>query len=98
LAFLSFLHLTLHADTASHQWSSRYGDQYAQEAMSVAVDRDGYVIVAGRMRGTVDFGGGPLVAAGDNIFLAKFDPYGGHVWSHCFSGHGWEHHVGRLVF
>jgi hypothetical protein len=33
----------------------------------------------------VDFGGGVLTAADrEDIFVAKFSPSGGHLWSECF--------------
>ena len=79
------LHVTAHAEVSSHQWSSGFGDEFTQVARSVAVDHAGNVIVTGWMHGTIDFGGGSLTAAGDDIFLAKFDPNGNHLWSHHFS-------------
>ncbi len=52
---------------------------------AMAVDDSGNVFVAGGFYSTVDFGGGLLASAGfDDIFLAKFDSDGDHLWSHCF--------------
>ncbi len=79
------LRVTAHADVSSHHWSSGFGDEFTQEARSVAVDHAGNVIVTGWMHGTIDFGGESLTATGDDIFLAKFDTYGNHLWSHRFS-------------
>jgi len=46
------------------------------------------------MAATVDFGGGPLVRAGPgDIFTAKLDPKGAHVWSRRFGDASLE--VGR---
>ncbi len=54
-----------------------YGGVYAIEA-----DSTGAVYLAGTLSfGSLDFGGGPLTAAGENCFLAKFDGTGQHVWS-----------------
>jgi hypothetical protein len=40
------------------------------------------VLVAGTLQGTLDLGGNPLTSVGGNdIFLAKLDSGGNHVWS-----------------
>ncbi|XYH99870.1 nucleotide-binding protein [Sorangium sp. So ce1128] len=71
-------------------WSRGFGDPNGQYARSVAVDEERNVIVAGQLEGTVDFGGGPLVATGTgaDAFVAKFDRYGTHLWSKRFPGEG----------
>ncbi|WP_437735335.1 nucleotide-binding protein [Sorangium sp. So ce1335] len=71
-------------------WSRGFGDPNGQYARSVAIDADGNVLVAGQIEGTVDFGGGPLVATGAGVdaFVAKFDRYGTHLWSKLFPGEG----------
>lgn len=51
------------------------GDVYAR---SLAVDRDGSIVFAGRNLNPIDFGGGPIPAGG---FLVKLDAGGQHVWS-----------------
>jgi hypothetical protein len=49
---------------------------------SLAVDRAGDVVVAGSLRGSVDFGCGPISAeAGTSSFVAKLDPCHACVWS-----------------
>lgn len=66
----------------SHLWSRRFGDASNQGARDVATDGAGNVFVTGLMRGSVDFGGGPIVGkGGDDIFLVKLDPAGAHLWS-----------------
>ena len=51
------------------------------------VDGSGNVLVTGTFEGTVDFGGGPLTSTGvSDIFLAKYDPNGNHIWSQRFGG------------
>ena len=71
-----------------HLWSQRFGDASDQWGASIAVDSAGNVLAAGYFEGTVDFGGGPLTSAGDiydkDIFVAKFDPDGNHLWSQRF--------------
>ena len=49
---------------------------------SVAVDGVGNIIVSGMLQSSVDFGGGLLVSAGSgDVFLAKLNIYGDHVYS-----------------
>jgi hypothetical protein len=69
----------------AHVWSKRFGDSDPQNAHDVAVDASGNVIVAGFFIGPVDFGGGTLTSAGGyDMFVAKFDPDGNHLWSKRF--------------
>lgn len=69
----------------NHLWSRRFGGTGADEAYEVAVDGAGNVLVTGLFAGTVDFGGGNLVAAGSSdVFLLKLDPSGNHLWSRRF--------------
>jgi hypothetical protein len=69
----------------AHLWSKRFGDSDEQQALGIAGDPSGNVIIAGYFDGTVNFGGGDLTGAGDyDVFLAKFDPSGAHVWSKRF--------------
>jgi uncharacterized protein (AIM24 family) len=71
----------------NHLWSKRFGDLNQQNARSVAVDAMGSVLVTGIFAGALDFGGGPLVSEGGNdIFVAKLDANGGHLWSRSFGG------------
>lgn len=67
----------------NHIWSQNYGSEfYYAEAMGVAVNDLGHIIVTGEFRDTIDFGGGPLTAVGwSNIFVVEFDPIGNHIWS-----------------
>ncbi|UCF04203.1 MAG: hypothetical protein JSV33_09640 [bacterium] len=72
-------------DEPKHLWSKRFGDTDEQDATSTACDGLGNVIVTGDFDGTVDFGGGPLTSAGGyDIFLAKLDANGNHLWSKRF--------------
>lgn len=66
-------------------WSKIFGDVSGQGASAAGVDATGNVYVLGRFAGTIDLGGGPLISAGESdVFVAKFDPLGGHVWSKRF--------------
>lgn len=78
----------------NHLWSSRFGDALPQSSASVAADSSGKIVLTGKFDGGVDFGGGPLISAGGlNIFLAKLDSNGNHLWSKRF-GDGVGTHVG----
>jgi len=91
----------------AHVWSRRFGDiDDYQEALGVAVGPSGNVVIAGYYRGTVDFGGGPLVSAGgEDIFVATFNPSGTHVWSRRFGDPDWQvarsvtvNTIGQVIF
>jgi hypothetical protein len=69
----------------THLWSDRYGGASEEYPRHVTVDASGNVIVVGDFYGSVDFGGGTLNSAGSNdVFVAKFDPDGTHLWSKSF--------------
>ena len=70
----------------NHLWSKRFGDENDQIGEGVAVDGSGNVVITGWFTGTVDFGGGPLVSTDYDIdvFVAKFDADGNHLWSKRF--------------
>ena len=69
----------------NHAWSKRFGDANGQHGRAVAADDAGNVVVAGALQGTADLGGGPLVSAGaTDVFVAKLDASGSHVWSKRF--------------
>jgi hypothetical protein len=80
-------------DTAgNHVWSKRFGDAGDQTGTSLAVDGAGNVLLTGSFSGSVDFGGGPLTSAGGrDIFLAKFDTAGSHLWSKRFGDASDQH-------
>ncbi|AUX21994.1 uncharacterized protein SOCEGT47_024950 [Sorangium cellulosum] len=67
-------------------WRRSFGDSLADAASQVAFDPKGNVLLGGTFQGSVDFGGGPLVALGTrpNFFVAKFDPEGNHLYSRGF--------------
>jgi hypothetical protein len=69
----------------THIFSKRYGDSNIQYANGLAVDLYGNAIISGYFQNNVDFGGGTLTSAGDfDVFVAKFDGSGAHVWSKRF--------------
>lgn len=63
-------------------WAKAFGNASSQFALGVAVDAKGNVVIAGRMEGAVDFGGGTRTGGGsDDLFVAEFDNGGKHIWS-----------------
>lgn len=76
----------------NHLWSERFGDPAWQETYSVATDALGSIVITGQFEGTVDFGGGVLTSAGndDDVFVAKFDEAGNHLWSKRFGDGSWQ--------
>ncbi len=66
-------------------WSKGYGDaQQAEDGFSV-VDPMGNIFLAGDFTGTINFGGTTLTSAGStDIFAAKLDSNGNHLWSKSF--------------
>jgi uncharacterized protein (AIM24 family) len=75
----------------THIWSQRFGDTEGESGESVAFDSSGNVVLTGGFRGTLNFGGSPLTSAGlDDIFLAKLDGNGTHIWSQGFGDTEWQ--------
>jgi hypothetical protein len=70
----------------AHVGSRSFGDSSNQRGRAVTMSTSGGVALTGTMQGTVDFGGGPLVSGGTDIFLVRLDASGSHVWSQIFSG------------
>ncbi len=66
-------------------WAKRFGDNQAQNGRGIAVDGAGNVFITGSFASKIDFGGGALTTAGGtDVFVAKFDPDGNHLWSKRF--------------
>ena len=69
-------------------WSDTFGSTGNDEGKAVAFDTAGNMVVTGSFKGSVDFGGGPLVAHGSyaDIYIAKYSASGVHLWSKSFGG------------
>jgi len=67
-----------------HLWSKQFGNSSAQEALDVAVDPSGNVFIVGQFLGSINFGGANLTSLGVDVFVAKFNPAGSHLWSKSF--------------
>lgn len=70
-------------DTMGNQlWSKSAAHSLAT---GIAVDPMGRVVITGEFDADTDFGGGMLTnAGGRDIFVAKYDAAGNHLWSHGF--------------
>ncbi|MEJ7730986.1 MAG: SBBP repeat-containing protein [Polyangiaceae bacterium] len=69
---------------ASLAWSRSFGTNPKVPTVTERIDLDaqGNVVATGTFSGSVDFGGGALVAPGEvGRFLVRLDPTGGHLWS-----------------
>lgn len=86
------------ASAPAHDWSARFGDADDQSLSAVVTDVDGNIYVCGQFWGAIDLGGGALTSAGmGDMFIAKFDVNGGHVWSRGFGGPGNEFPAGMAI-
>jgi hypothetical protein len=69
-------------------WSEAFGDAGSQIALGVAVDGSQNVLVTGEFAQGINFGGTASTslqsAGGYDVFVAKLDPLGHHVWSKRF--------------
>jgi len=81
--------------SGNHIWSKRFGGSSGDGGYSVSVDSSGNVYITGSFNSpTIDFGGGALTNAGigtSDIFLARFDSNGNHLWSKSFGGSYWDY-------
>ena len=60
----------------------RFGDEARQLLHGLTTDPQGNIIIVGDFWGSIDLGRSGLTSAGDrDIFVAKFDHEGNHVWS-----------------
>jgi hypothetical protein len=72
------------SDLSATTWAKLYGSDKAS-GEGIAVDGSGNVYVTGDHSGTIDFGGAMLDNKfGANVFVAKLDGAGKHVYSHTF--------------
>jgi hypothetical protein len=68
-------------------WAKALGGNGADEVTSMELDHDGNVYIAGYFESTADFGGGTLTSIGPyDLFVAKFDATGQHIWSKRYGG------------
>jgi Domain of unknown function (DUF4062) len=71
-----------------HLWSKSFGDSQYHVAECIAVAPAGWVAVAGRFQGSLDFGGGELKSESSqtDMFLAAFSADGAPIWAKRIGG------------
>lgn len=67
-------------------YANRYGDKDPQRGYAVRVNAMGNAVVSGIVRGSVEFGGGPLTAQNLDVFLLELSPGGAHLKSRIMGG------------
>ena len=72
--------------SGNHLWSKSLGaDGTFEYAFDVATDVLGNIAITGHFSQPFDLGGGQLTSAGGwDMYVAKFDPNGNHLWSESF--------------
>ncbi len=81
-----------------HVWSRHYGGTSSDIGEGLAVDPNGNVAVAGYFQGSADFGGGAIASAGANdVFAARYDGNGSHIWSRGWGGTSDDRSTGVAV-
>jgi hypothetical protein len=80
---LSDIFLAKFDSSGNSIWSHGFGDGSDQASVAkVTAANGGTVLVGGSYQGGVDFGGGLIPSLGsDDLFLAKFDDAGNHLFS-----------------
>jgi hypothetical protein len=67
--------------TGAHRWSRGFGGAGADACYGMSVDDAGAVFVTGAFQGTLDFGGAPVVSAGQrDAFVASISATGEPLW------------------
>jgi hypothetical protein len=69
-------------------WAKRFGDAADQRTTNVVFDANNDIIVLGEFGGTINFGSAADLASlgATDVFVAKLDTDGNHVWSKGFGG------------
>ena len=82
----------------TQQWAKSFGSWNTDNGYAVGADSDRNVIIAGRLGAAMDFGGGSVSTPrnGFNIYVAKFNPGGTHLWSKAM-GNGREEARGVAI-
>jgi len=80
--------ITKFTSAGAYAWSKRFGSSGTDVGYGVGTDSSGNVYITGQFQGTVDFGGGNLVAANADIFVLKLDSAGNYVWQKQLTGTG----------
>ena len=70
-------------------WDTKLGDDLSVVGVSsVAVDREGNIVLAGYFSGNVSLGGASFASPGQATFVAKYSGDGDPIFGRAFSGSG----------
>jgi len=72
--------------TGAHSWSKSFGSTSGDQSLGVDVDGNGNIVMTGYFTGSVSFGGTALASSGIDVFVAKYNSAGTHIWSKRFGG------------
>ena len=94
---ISSAYLVKYDSDGNHLWSQALGGSIGEIGRGVSIDSQNNIVMTGAYNSIdADFGGGPLSSSGkSDVFLAKFDSGGNHLWSRGFGAT--EHDQGRAV-
>lgn len=83
------VYLIRYQNNGTALWAKSFGDAAIQYEPLLAENNKSTCVLAGKLNGSIDFGGGLLTASPDpaieNIFIAAFNQQGAHLWSHSFA-------------
>ena len=82
------LFVASYTNGGEHRWSRRFGGAESERFGDLAVGPRGEVVFVGVLRGTADFGGGPLTADWEDVLVVGLDRDGAHRWSRRFGTAG----------
>lgn len=77
-------------------WSQGFPGAMVDHPRLAAIGSGGLALAGIFHNGTLNFGGAPLTASGRDIFLARLDDSGNHVWSKRFEATGGGHFADAL--
>lgn len=97
VAWIGLLLATNSVAQPFHLWSQQYGSTGDNFGNAVAIDASDNLFLSGTFQGTVNFGGSDLVAASNDIFLAKYTAAGAHQWSKRFGSTSFSDKAGIAV-
>lgn len=83
--------------TGATTWAKGFGDGATQSNCHVAADSGNNPILALKLEGSVNFGGGALVAQGVDIAVVKLNPNNGHIWSKRYGDGSFQEAKGVAV-
>jgi hypothetical protein len=77
------------SSSGTHVWSKSFGGTTADQAIGIAADPSGNVVVLGFFSNSADFGAGALTTAGGwDTFVVKYSATGAYLWAKSFNAPG----------